>query len=67
MGNLFERFSKVASQHPNAWSQKEYNGAEITTPSAENRYINHPYTKRMCSNMFVDQSASLIITSEDYP
>jgi len=64
MGKLFEHFSKVASEHPFAWSKEPYSAREITTPSDENRYINHPYTKRMCSSMFVDQSASLIITSE---
>lgn len=64
MGKLFEHFAKVASKHPFAWSKEPFSAKEITTPSEVNRYINHPYTKRMCSNMFVDQSASLIITSE---
>ena len=64
MGKLFEHFAEVASKHPNSWSKEPYSAEEITTPSEENRYINHPYTKRMCANMFVDQSASLIITSE---
>lgn len=64
MGKLFEHFAKVASKHPHAWSREPYSAKEITNPSNENRYINHPYTKRMCSNMFVDQSASLILTSE---
>ncbi len=64
MGRLFERFSKVAFKNPFAWTKEIYNSDEITTPTPENRKINNSYTKRMCANMFVDQSASLIMTSE---
>ncbi len=64
MGCLFEHYSKIASKNPYAWSQKSYTAKEIFTPSPKNRYVIHPYTKRMCSNMFVDQSASLIMTNE---
>jgi acetyl-CoA C-acetyltransferase len=64
MGSLFERYSKIASKNPYAWSQKSYTAEEIFTPSSKNRYVIHPYTKHMCSNMYVDQSASLIMTSE---
>ncbi|MFX1394613.1 MAG: hypothetical protein ACFFAH_13690 [Promethearchaeota archaeon] len=65
IGNLFEKFSKIASKNPNTWTQKAYTAEELTTATPENRIIYHPYTKRMCSNMFVDQSASLIMTSEE--
>ncbi|MFX1296112.1 MAG: hypothetical protein ACFFD2_14840 [Promethearchaeota archaeon] len=65
IGNLFEKFSKIASKNPNTWTQKAYTAKELTTATPENRNIYHPYTKRMCSNMFVDQSASLIMTSEE--
>jgi acetyl-CoA C-acetyltransferase len=64
MGKLFECFSKIASKNPNAWLQKSLTSEEISNPSPKNRLINYPYTKHMCSNMFVDQSASLIMTSE---
>jgi acetyl-CoA C-acetyltransferase len=64
MGRLFEHYSKIASKNPFAWSQKSYTAEEIFTPSSKNRYVIHPYTKRMCSNMYVDQSASLIMTNE---
>ncbi len=64
IGKLFEYYSKIASKNPYAWSQKSYTAEEITTPSPKNRYVVHPYTKHMCSNMYVDQSASLIMTSE---
>jgi acetyl-CoA C-acetyltransferase len=64
MGRLFEHYSKIASKNPYAWSQKSYTAEEIFTPSSKNRYVINPYTKHMCSNMYVDQSASLIMTSE---
>ena len=64
IGKLFEHFSKVASKNPYAWTQKSYTAEEITSPTTKNRYISYPYTKRMCSNMFVDQSGALIMTSE---
>lgn len=65
MGKLFEHYSNIASENPYAWSQKPYTAEEITTPSPENRKINYPYTKRMCSNSFVDQSGALLVTSTD--
>ncbi|MEJ2250507.1 MAG: hypothetical protein P8Y70_15810 [Candidatus Lokiarchaeota archaeon] len=64
IGNLFHHFSQIASQNPYAWSQKVYTKKRIITPSKKNRLINHPYTKRMCSNMFVDQSAAIVMTTD---
>lgn len=65
LGDLFTRFSKVASKNPFSWTQKYHKAEEITTPSLNNRYITYPYTKRMCANNFVDQSASVIVTSQE--
>jgi len=65
MGQLFEHFSKIAAKNPYAWIQKSYTPNEITIPSAENRNINYPYTKRMCANFFVDQSGALLMTNEE--
>ncbi|MBA7661389.1 hypothetical protein ES703_69405 [subsurface metagenome] len=65
MGKLFERYSEIASKNPYAWSQKSYTADEITIPTPENRKVIYPYTKRMCSNLFVDQSGALIMTSEE--
>lgn len=64
MGKLFEHYSEIASNNPYAWSQKSYTADEITIPSPQNRKVIYPYTKRMCSNLFVDQSGTLIMTSE---
>ena len=64
IGELFERFAKIASKNPNSWTKRAYTAEEITTATPENRNVNYPYTKRMCSNMFVDQAATLIMTNE---
>ncbi len=65
LGELFNRFSKVASENPFSWTQEYLKAEEITTPSSNNRYITYPYTKRMCANNYVDQSASVIVTSQE--
>ena len=65
MGELLERFSKIASKNPFSWTQKYYSADEIITPSPKNRRIVYPYTKRMCANNFVDQAGTIIITSEE--
>jgi acetyl-CoA C-acetyltransferase len=64
MGELLEHFSKVASKNPYSWTRKNFSAEEIITPSAENRRVVYPYTKRMCANNFVDQAGTIIITSE---
>jgi len=64
LGKIFEHFSKIASNNPYAWTQCSYTAKEIITPTSQNRYITHPYTKLMCSNVFVDQSSALIMTSK---
>ena len=65
MGELLERFSKVAAKNPFSWTQKLFSADEIITPSPENRRVVYPYTKRMCANNFVDQAGTIIITSEE--
>ncbi|MFX0040495.1 MAG: hypothetical protein ACFFCY_03970 [Promethearchaeota archaeon] len=65
IGKHYERFSKIASENPYAWERNPYLADEITTPSPENRKICHPYTKRMVANLYVDQAASIVITSEE--
>jgi acetyl-CoA C-acetyltransferase len=66
IGRLYEKFSKIASENPYAWEKTQYNAEEITTPSTDNRIVCHPYTKRMVANLYVDQAASIIVTSEEF-
>jgi acetyl-CoA C-acetyltransferase len=64
MGKLFQHFSEIAANNPHSWSQKVYTAEEIINPTENNRKVCHPYTKHMCSNMFVDQSAAVLMASE---
>ncbi len=66
IGERYESFSKIASKNPHAWSQTSYKAEEIITPTPENRKVCYPFTKRMVSNLYVDQSAAVIMTSEDF-
>ncbi|MFW9882046.1 MAG: hypothetical protein ACFFG0_53965 [Candidatus Thorarchaeota archaeon] len=65
IGKRYERFSEIASKNPYAWEQNQFKSEEIITPSSVNRIICHPYTKRMVSNLYVDQAAALVMTSEE--
>ncbi len=67
IGSLFEKFSKVASNNQFAWLKAQsYTAQEIITPTPENRNVNHPYTKYMCSNPFVDQSGAILLTTQEF-
>jgi len=63
VGEMWSRFSEVATANPYAWSPGVVSGEEIITPSADNRYIGYPYTKLQNANMTVDQSAAVILCS----
>ena len=65
MGELFSPFTKIAKNHPNAWFPIERSAAEISNVTKTNRYIGYPYTKFMNAIMEVDQSATLIMMSEE--
>lgn len=64
IGELFAPFSKIAKDNPFAWFPTERSAEQIATPSAVNRYIGFPYTKYMNAVMQVNQSASLLMTSD---
>ena len=64
VGDMWAGFSEVAARHPNAWTRTPLTAAEITTPSADNRPIGFPYTKRMVSLVMADIGAAVILTSE---
>jgi len=65
IGKRYERFSIIASENPYAWEKNPLSSEEIITPSLKNRIICHPYTKRMVSNLYVDQAAALVMTTDD--
>ena len=64
VGGMWAGFSEVAACHPNAWTRKPLTAEEITTPSADNRPIAFPYTKRMVSLVMADIGAAVILTTE---
>ncbi|HEX4493038.1 MAG TPA: acetyl-CoA acetyltransferase [Acidimicrobiia bacterium] len=62
-GELWSQFAAVAASNPHAWSRVAYTAEAIVTPTAENRMVVFPYTKRMCANIDVDQGAAVILCS----
>ena len=65
MGTLWSRLSKVAAENPYAWQREGKSVAEIVVPSEDNRMVAFPYTKLLCANLTVDQSAALILCSAE--
>lgn len=65
VGEMWAGFSRVAADNPYAWRQESFSAAEITTPTAENRMVSFPYTKRMVSNPDVDMASGLIVCSAE--
>ena len=63
LGRLWASFAAVAATQPDAWDRSAPDADHIVTPSASNRMIATPYTKRLCSQWNVDQAAALVVTS----
>jgi len=63
LGRCYECLSRIASQNPYAWSRRVLFPEDITLARPRNRFIAYPYTFRMVANINVDQSAALIMTS----
>lgn len=65
IGEMFAPFTELARDNPYAWFPIQRSAEEIATPSPENRYIGFPYTKYMNAVMQVNQSASVLLTSDE--
>lgn len=63
MGQMYQRFSEIAAENPQAWSREALSASTITEPSAKNRMLAFPYTKLHNSQWNVDQGAGLIFCS----
>ncbi len=63
LGELYAKFTEVASRHPYAWFRDVLTANDIAVPSASNRMIADPYTKRMNAFPNVDQGSALLVTS----
>lgn len=62
-GDLWSSFSCVAAQNEHAWTRRAVTAEDVTTPSADNRWIAWPYTKLMNSNNMVEQAAVVLLCS----
>jgi acetyl-CoA C-acetyltransferase len=62
-GQLWSRYSEVASRNPNAWLKRRFTPEEITTPAPHNRLIAWPYSKLMVANPSVNMGAAVLLTS----
>ncbi|MEA3332457.1 MAG: hypothetical protein U9Q58_02545 [Pseudomonadota bacterium] len=65
LGKLWSHNSRIAANHPNAWSKKRYAAKEIITKTPFNRMIAFPYTKLMNPFVTVDLGAAIVLMSEE--
>jgi acetyl-CoA C-acetyltransferase len=63
MGELMSSFTAVAAANPYAWFPTYRSADELTTPTAENRMIGFPYTKRLNAILDVDLNAAFVMMS----
>lgn len=63
VGELLAPFSEVAARNPHAWFPVARSAEELATPTAENRMVGYPYTKRAVAVMDVDMAATVIVAS----
>ncbi len=63
LGELCSRFTQIALDNPHAWFRQSRSAEEITSITADNRYIGFPYPKLMNAILDVDQSAAVVMTS----
>lgn len=60
---LCAKMAAVAAANQHAWRQDAPGAEDISTPSAQNRYIGYPYTKAMNALLSVDMAAAVILTT----
>ena len=65
LGTFMARNAAVAAKNPYAWFPIAYTADQISTPTADNRWVCFPYPKRMNAIMEVDLSAAVIVMSNE--
>ncbi len=65
IASMYEQFSKVASNNEDGWLDDPYSKEEILNTSKKNKMLAYPYNKLHCTSWNVNQSAALIICSEE--
>jgi acetyl-CoA C-acetyltransferase len=63
IARLWRRFAEVAEANPFAWTREPPAIEVIRDDGPDNKMQAWPYTKRLCSNMVVDQGAAVILCS----
>jgi acetyl-CoA C-acetyltransferase len=62
-GQIWQKFSDIASHNPTAWADCSMSASQITTPSPKNPLIAWPYTKYMVANPTVNQGSAIVLTN----
>ncbi|GGS92430.1 hypothetical protein GCM10010156_58430 [Planobispora rosea] len=62
-GRMMAPMTRVAAANPHAWRRTVYTPEELVTPSADNRFVGWPYTRRTVALAEVDQAAAVIMVS----
>lgn len=62
---LWSRFARVAAANELAWDRRSLSADAIASVSAENRMLATPYTKLLCSQWNVDQSAAAVLMAAE--
>lgn len=62
-GTRYAAMSRVAALRSESWDRRTYTPSEIVDVGPDNRMVAWPYTKRLCSQWNVDQSAALLMCS----
>ena len=65
IASMYEEFSKIASKNRDGWLDNSYSRAEILDTNQKNKMLAYPYNKLHCTSWNVNQSAALIICSEE--
>ncbi|GAA2882623.1 acetyl-CoA acetyltransferase [Streptosporangium fragile] len=65
-GRMMAPMTLVAAANPHAWHRRAHTPQELVTPSAENRFVGWPYTKRTVAVMEVDQAAAAILVADGF-
>ena len=65
IASMYEEFSKVASNNKDGWLDHPYLKEEILNTSKKNKMLAYPYNRLHCTSWNVNQSAALIICSEE--
>lgn len=63
MAKLIAPMSGVAAQNPYSMFRVGYSEAEISTPTAANRYLTSPFLKNMVAKNGVNQGAAVVMTT----